>query len=169
MGELLFYIAVGAASRLLPHPSNMTAIGAVAVFSGARRGVIRGTGAAISAMLISDLVLGLHPLTWATYGSVFLGVVMGRIWARSRKSGAVAGTVVASSLCFYLVTNFAVWQQGLLYPRTVEGLIACYAAGLPFFRNSLFGDAVWSTVLFGAEAVMNRVSSGAARMRHSFA
>jgi len=57
---------------------------------------------------------------------------------------------------FYLVTNFAVWAWGALYPRTWSGLIACYTAAIPFFRNSLIGDITFVAVLFGGFAVLQR-------------
>ncbi len=57
---------------------------------------------------------------------------------------------------FYLVTNFAVWTFDSLYPKTWDGLIACYTAAIPFFRNSLIGDIFFAAVLFGGFAVLER-------------
>jgi hypothetical protein len=37
-----------------------------------------------------------------------------------------------------------------MYPHTAEGLSACYVAGLPFFKNTIAGDLVYSAVMFGA-------------------
>ena len=36
-----------------------------------------------------------------------------------------------------------------MYPKTMEGLVACYVAGLPFFRNALVGDIGYAALLFG--------------------
>jgi hypothetical protein len=55
---------------------------------------------------------------------------------------------------FFLLTNFAVWAGGSLYPHTAEGLAACFTAAIPFFRNSLLGDATYATILFGAWALV---------------
>ena len=56
---------------------------------------------------------------------------------------------MASSL-FFLMSNFGVWTTGLMYPLTVQGLIACYTAALPFFLNTLAGDLLYSSALFGS-------------------
>ena len=53
------------------------------------------------------------------------------------------------ALVFFSVTNFGVWAFTPLYPKTVNGLIECYVAAIPFFWNTLAGDLVYSTVLFG--------------------
>jgi hypothetical protein len=51
---------------------------------------------------------------------------------------------------FYVVTNFAVWiTPNGLYPHTLDGLIQCYVMALPFFRNDMAGNVLWSATLFG--------------------
>ena len=42
------------------------------------------------------------------------------------------------------------------YPKTVEGLMACFAAGIPFFWNTLAGDLFYVTVLFGSYEVVKQ-------------
>ena len=61
---------------------------------------------------------------------------------------------LAGSLLFFVVTNFAVWATGRLYPLTGSGLAVCYAAAIPFFRNSLLGDIAFTTILFGGMALL---------------
>jgi hypothetical protein len=58
---------------------------------------------------------------------------------------------------FFIVSNFGVWAWWNLYPHTPEGLWACYTAAIPFFRNTLLGDATYSTVLFGGFALAERL------------
>ena len=41
-------------------------------------------------------------------------------------------------------------MSGVMYPKTVEGLMTCYAAGIPFFWNTVAGDLFYVAVLFGA-------------------
>lgn len=152
-------ILTAAASRLLPHPPNFTPIGAMALFGGAYFG---GRAAAfavpLAAMFLSDLVIGLHSGMPIVYLLFALTVCMG-FWLRERRSTArVAGASFAAALLFYLVSNFAVWLggHGALYPRTLEGLIACYIAAIPFFNNMLLGNAVYAAVLFGGFALAER-------------
>ncbi|MEZ5024435.1 MAG: DUF6580 family putative transport protein [Chitinophagales bacterium] len=62
----------------------------------------------------------------------------------------VLGGAVGGSMLFYLVSNFGVWLMGTMYTKTFAGLMECYAAGIPFYRGTLFGDVIYSAILFGA-------------------
>ena len=57
---------------------------------------------------------------------------------------------------FFIVTNFGVWLVGNLYPKTLAGLAGCYVAAIPFFRNTLAGNVVYTLVLFGGFALAQR-------------
>ena len=35
-----------------------------------------------------------------------------------------------------------------MYTLTLNGLVECYVAALPFLRNALVGDLAWGLVLF---------------------
>jgi len=56
---------------------------------------------------------------------------------------------LAASILFFVVTNFGVWALDSLYPRTLEGLVICYVAAIPFFANTLAGTLFYTAVLFG--------------------
>jgi hypothetical protein len=60
---------------------------------------------------------------------------------------------LAASVLFFVVTNFAVWAMGSMYPKSAGGLLACYVAAIPFFGNTLLGDAFFTAVLFGGLAL----------------
>ncbi len=70
----------------------------------------------------------------------------------------VTAPVVSMSLLgailFFVITNFGDWLMMNAYPHTLEGLMACYAAGLPFFRNTVAGDVVGALLLFGGFAAL---------------
>jgi hypothetical protein len=70
--------------------------------------------------------------------------------------GAVVAAALASSLSFFLITNFMVWATGALYPHTIAGLTASYVAGIPFYRNQLLGDAFYTLAMFGGYALLSR-------------
>jgi hypothetical protein len=55
------------------------------------------------------------------------------------------GTILLSSVIFFIVSNFGVWL--LYYPQTLEGLIQCYALAIPFFFNTVLGDLIFSALL----------------------
>jgi hypothetical protein len=114
-------------------------------------------------MFLSDLALG-----FTVYGVVLLKsqpvvylcmmvtVGIGRLIENKRSVAQVLASTLISAVIFYIVTNFAVWAWGALYPRSGSGLIACYTAAIPFFRNSLIGDIAFVAVLFGGFAVLER-------------
>lgn len=156
MLEIFTLTGIGVISRIIPHLPNMTSVGAVALFSGSRYGLKKGVIIVLSTMLMTDIVRGLHPVMWATYGSLFLTVLIGTVIHKSRTFYKTTTAMLASSLVFYLLTNFAVWAMpGSMYPKTAEGLISCYVLALPFFRNSLVGDLIYGTSLFiGYDAAM---------------
>ncbi len=66
----------------------------------------------------------------------------------------IAAATFSNAVIFYLVTNFSVWAGDPLYPKTWTGLIACYTAAIPFFRNSLIGDFSFVAALFGGFAAL---------------
>ena len=71
----------------------------------------------------------------------------------------MAQAALAGSLLFFVFTNLAVWLSGQLYPLTGSGLAACYVAAIPYYRNSVLGDMLFSTVLFGGLALLeNRLA-----------
>lgn len=146
-----------ALSRLLPHPPNATPVLAFALFGGAYFSDKRWAyGVPLLAMLASDLVLSLtqgHAFLTPTRAVVYgcIGAVVGlSVWALAQVSILrVATTGLAGALLFFLVTNFAIWIGGGLYPHTLSGLLECYVAALPFFRNTLLSTWGYAAVLFG--------------------
>ncbi len=155
---LITVIVAAAASRLIPHPPNFTPIAAMALVAGAySRSVWHAFLIPLSAMVLSDLLIGWHPLVPVVYASFALIAGIG-MWLRGRKTvGRLAVAVGASSLTFFLITNFAVWAAGSMYPKSLAGLVAAYVAALPFFRNTVLGDVCYSAILFGGFVVLERL------------
>jgi hypothetical protein len=155
---LITAIFLAAIFRLVPHPPNFSPIAAMALFSGAylpRRGL--AFVAPLGAMLVSDAVLGFHGGMPVVYGSLALIVALGFVLSSKRTAGRILGAALASSVLFYLLTNFAVWATDDMYPKTLAGLAACYAAAIPFFQNSLAGDLFFTGLLFGGFALAQRL------------
>lgn len=154
-------IALVALSRLIPHWPNFTPVMAIALMGGvlfADR--LRSLVIPISAMLLSDIALGvvfgseyaLHGTQLWVYGSVIAISLFGHSIRSWRPAAVVLGGGTIAAIGFFLVTNFAVWISGTMYPPTIEGLATCYAAGLAFYRDggNFLLNGVASTVLFAA-------------------
>jgi len=148
--DIVLFTLLGIVSRIAPHPANMTAVGASALFVSAKYGTKKGLIVMLLTMLIADSIKGLHSVMWATYGSLFLAVLIGA-FIRSRKNPSwIIGGTLLSSVVFFVITNFAVWlAPNFMYERTLAGLINCYTMAIPFFRNSLIGDMIYSSIFFG--------------------
>ncbi len=157
---ILTAIALAAALRILPHPWNIAPVGAMALFSGA---MIRNRPLAFAfpllALFAGDVFLGFYnyKLMPVVYASFLVSVLIGRLLQNRRTFARVSGATLLGAIQFFVVTNFGVWALGNFYPRTLAGLIACYAAGVPFFWNTLAGDALYAGVLFGGFALAERL------------
>ncbi len=150
-------IVVAAALRIAPHPWNFTPVGAMALFSGA---LIRDRRIAFLFPLLTlfagDTFIGFHKLMPIVYASFLLSVLIGRFLQSRRTLPRISAATLVGSVQFFLITNFAVWWLLNSYPKTAAGLAACYLAGLPFFWNTLAGDAVYTALFFGAFALAER-------------
>jgi len=154
--EILFFICIAVVSRLIPHLPNMTAVGAMALFTGAKYSLRKSFFITFAAMLCTDVLLGFHPVMWATYGSFFITILLGRLIGRQNNWKFIGVVTLVSSLQFFILTNFAVWFTGYWYSKTLTGLIECYVMALPFLRTSLLGDVFYTTVFFSAYEIVRK-------------
>lgn len=158
-----FLIVIAALLRILPHPSNVTPVAAIALFGGTYLSKRFALLYPLVIMVLSDLVLnpmyGLPPLIPESpfvYGSFLITGLVG-LWCRSRRSiGVLYLAAVASSIQFYLITNFGTWLVSPLYPHTPGGLLQCYTMAIPFFRNTLLGNLFWLSLLLGSYQLAHR-------------
>ncbi len=136
---------------------NFSPIGAIALFSGAciadRRMAIIFP---LAALLLSDMVIGLHSTMLFTYTG-FIGILILGRFIKPRFGLSMVVTSLAGSLFFYIVTNFGYW---MMYSpeKSLGGLYKAYFDAIPFFRNTIAGDLFFSTLLFGLFAIYHRVS-----------
>jgi hypothetical protein len=173
-----FLVLCGAVSRLTPHPWNATPMGAIALFAGA---YLSRTWLALltplAALLISDTILevtGTKPGN-GFYGReqllVYLGfavvALFGVLIYYRRRPLPIFLAATGSALAFFLITNFGSWLADPIYPRNLAGLMAAYAAGLPFLRNMLLSDLIYVPLIFGAAAWVGYAVPAAAPSRAS--
>jgi hypothetical protein len=148
-------ILAAAAFRLVPHPLNFSPVGAMAIFGGACLADRRlALAFPLVAMFLSDLFIGLYAFMPVVYGCFLVNVLLGR-WLRSRRTVVnTAAVTLAGSIQFFVVTNLADWLY--FYPHTAAGLAECFTLAIPYFQNTLAGDATFAVVLFGGLAVAER-------------
>jgi hypothetical protein len=151
-------IVLSAVLRILPHPWNFTPVGAMALFSGA---MFRNRWIAfllpLASLLSGDIFVGFHKLMIAVYASFALSVAIGRWLGENRSVTRIGGAVFLGALQFFVATNFAMWAVGGFYPKTAAGLASCLVAGVPYFWNTLAGDALYAGVLFCGFALAEKM------------
>jgi hypothetical protein len=138
-------------ARLAPHAPNFTPIAASALFAGTMlRSRTLAFAVPLAAMLASDLVLGGYDwgVMAVVYAALALPALLGR-WGRARGAIVLVPLALSSSLFFFATTNFAVWAFSGMYAHDLAGLMHCYVAALPFLQNTIIGDMLWTTLLFG--------------------
>lgn len=142
-------ISLAALLRVLPHPPNFAPVAAVALFAGAvlprRLGVI----IPLLAMVASDAIIGFHSLILVTWGCYAVIALASHYWLQQRTVWRIAFATVGASLFYFIVTNYAVWQFEDMYSHSMSGLIRCFTLALPFLRNTLLSDLLFSASLFG--------------------
>jgi hypothetical protein len=143
-------VGLAVAVRLVSETPNFNAVIAATLFAGfyfQRR--LTAVCVPLLAMSISDVFLGGYDkgMMAAVYGSLLVPIAW-RGLLRRRLSPLVVGSGAASSsLAFFALSNAAVWWAW--YPHSWQGLVECYVAALPFLRNSLESDLVFSAGFFG--------------------
>lgn len=158
-------ILVAALSRLLPHPPNATAMGAMALFGGAYfNNRWASLFVPLATLFVSDLILNnvvyaafnKGQFVWVydgaawVYGSFAAAIVLSWFLLKKVEAKNVFMASLAASVLFFVVTNFAAWTSPYMpYPKDLSGLAMSYTAALPFFANSVAGDLFFCTVLFG--------------------
>jgi len=165
----VFVVLVGfcVAMRVAEHAANFAPVAAAALFAGfwfSRRAV--ALLFPLVAMGLSDAFIGIYDVRiMAVVYAAMLFPVLWRAVLRARLTVVRVGLgALSGSAVFFVSTNLAVWAFGPLYPRTWTGLGECYVAALPFFRNTLFGDLIWSTAFFGAYVLATRLARSASRV-----
>ena len=143
--------------RLLPHLPNVSPVAAMALFGGAYFADKKlAFIVPFAALLLSDLLLGLHNTMIFVYAGFALTVVIGFMIKNRVSVTNTAFAVLASSVLFFLLTNFGAWMMSPLYAKTSEGLMQAYAAGIPFFQNSLIGNLVFAAIIFGGYHLLQK-------------
>jgi hypothetical protein len=150
--------------NFLPHAWHFTPLAASLLFFGAR-GSRRQVWIPLALLAATDVVLTkfIYSSTfrwdqlviWAWYAAIlWLGTNL------REKSGPirVVGAALASSVSFFVISNFAVWAAWQMYPKTFSGLVMSYAAAIPFFRGTVESDLFFSIAMFGTPVFLQALA-----------
>ena len=152
---VIVLILLAAASRLLPHPPNFAPVAAIGLFAGATLDRRAAWLVPFAALVLSDVFLGFYRLDAMFFNYLGFAACLGiGALALKHQRGVVrvGAASLVSALAFFTLSNFGMWASGY-YPRTLSGLSQCYTQALPFFRNTLASDLLYSAALFGGFAL----------------
>jgi len=151
--------------NVLPHAWHFTPLAASLLFFGARGSrrqfwvplvLLAATDVILTKYIYTYVLTWDHLVTWAWYAAIlWLGTNLrekANVWR-------VVGAALASSVSFFLISNFAVWAAWpQMYPRGFSGLMMSYTAGLPFFRGTAESDLFFSLAFFGVPVLAHTVA-----------
>lgn len=163
-------VLLAAFSRLIPHPNNFTAIGALAIFGAYTiqnkwlSSILPLLAMWVSDLVINNIVYGSYTSQMAWFSEGFVWIYAG-ILAQSiiswflvsdNKSTNIIASSLFGSIAFFVLSNLGVWVGSNMYPHTLSGLTACFVAAIPFFANTLAGNLFFSFILFGSYFLIER-------------
>jgi len=108
------------------------------------------------ALFISDAIIhglykwgpfeypGFYSGQWKNYLILLTATLIGWLLKGRRHGSLLAGAIIAPTV-FFLLSNFSVWMATTeaAYSKDFSGLMSCYAAGLPFYKNALIATLVF--------------------------
>jgi len=157
-----FLIAFNVVARLLPHAPGFLPVAASGLFA-ARYLRIPALAVIVPllGMALSDMALPNEDwrITFVGFVAISIPALAGIATRRWHGVLPVAGTMVACSLVFFLLSNGAVWAFSGMYPLTWQGLTQCYIAALPFLDKTVLGDLFWTAILFGGAWLVQHMPS----------
>ena len=155
LAYLFVLLAVAVHIRWIALPFSFTPVLAALLYFGARmprkQMWIPVAMLAVSDVYLTRVTYGYsitpdHFVTWGFYAAMIL---LGGALIKGFSPLRIGASTLIGSVSFFLISNFAVWMVWAMYPKTLAGLAACYVAGLPFFRNAIISDVLFSAAFFG--------------------
>ncbi len=158
------FVLLAVAARFIPHAMGFTPVTASLLFFGAR-GPRRQLWFPLVLLMASDIFLTKviyayqfswdHFVTWVWYAAV---LALGTRLRENSKPVWILASALASSVSFFLISNFAVWAAFDMYPKNFAGLMTCYTMAIPFFRRGLAGDLLFTAVMFATPVAISLLS-----------
>jgi hypothetical protein len=175
LAYIFVLMAVAMRMPFVPHPWGFTPAAAALLYFGAR-GAKRQMWVPVVLLAASDVILTRlvynypfawdHFVTWAWYGAILW---LGTSLRKNARPLPVVGAALASSVSFFVISNFAVWAAWEMYPKTLAGLMTCYIEALPFFRRGVEGDLTFTVAMFGLPVAIQAIARATERGRREAA
>jgi hypothetical protein len=166
----IILVVAAAISRVVLYPHNFSPMVGMALFAGATFSDKRLAFALpIFSMLLSDIMFEVMQSGQGFWGwgqlvgyGIFALITLFAFTLKKVNVLNVVGYSVASSVIFFVLSNlsFFLIDNNIYhtYTQNFSGLITCYVAALPFFKNSIVADLLYSGILFGAYYAIQNVA-----------
>jgi len=94
---------------------------------------------------------------------LFAGMTVFGFFIKNFNVKKIAIASISAPTAYFIISNFVVWLSasplaGLQRPKTFDGLMMCFADGLPFYPWSLASTVVFSAIFFGSYYLLGRKS-----------
>ena len=162
---ILIAIAVRLAIVVIPsHPFHFTPVGAALLYFGARRSPKEF---AIPVLMLAACDVYLTTVHYGMKDSWSFLVIcawytaalfLGKFLISKISPVRVMSAALASSISFFLISNFAVWYFGTMYTHNWAGLVQCYTMAIPFFRNTFASDMILTPIAFSIPVVASALA-----------
>ena len=160
-------IVIAVLCRFVPHVHNFSPVYGALLFGGAHLRRRDAVWFPVTLLAASDVVLNsmyhvsigwLEIVQMAAFASIAL---IGELLRDRTTWARLIGACVASSLSFYMISNFGVWLGWKSFPHTWTGLVQCYIAAIPWYRQTVVSTFVYAGLFFACYEIY------AARQRSS--
>lgn len=140
-------------SRLIPHPANMTPLVAMIIINQTFFNRVTGVITCFVAMLAGDVSLALtagYPIlgSWSLF--TYTGIMAICLFMPKKLLNTsplfLISTIGVVHFLYWLWTNWGVWVASGMYTHSLQGLVTCYIAAIPFLRNSIVGTFFYLVV-----------------------
>ncbi len=165
LAYLFVILAVAVHIRFIALPFSFTPVVAALLYFGARMprkqmwipvALLAASDVYLTRVTYGYPVTADHLVTWAFYAAM---VLFGSVLIKGFSPLRIGAAALTGSVSFFLISNFAVWMVWHLYPKTFSGLMTCYVAGLPFFRNAVASDLLFTAAFFAIGYLVSLRSS----------
>jgi hypothetical protein len=163
LAYLFLAIAVAVHLRFIPLPFSFTPVVGALLYFGARMPrrqmwipvvLLAASGVYLTRVTYGYPLTADHLITWAWYAAM---VLLGSVLIKGFSVIRIGAASLIASVSFFLLSNFAVWMVWRdMYPKTFNGLMTCYVAGLPFFRYTVTSDVLFTAAFFGIGYLASR-------------
>ncbi|HOZ77089.1 MAG TPA: hypothetical protein PLY34_03795 [Ferruginibacter sp.] len=161
-------VLLAAISRVAMYPDNFSPMIGMAIFGGA---VIKDKRMAFAlplfAMLLSDIMFEVFDIAQGFWGlgqligyGIFALITMIAFNLKKFSVLNIAGYSIMSSVIFFVLSNGSFFfidnPVYHTYTQDLNGFFQCYISALPFFKTSVVADLVYSGLLFGIYALVQK-------------